>query len=178
VCLVPDAGSYRYEDALQWSWFKTSAAHNTVTLGDASQLEGCGRLVDFETGAAAVCVAAEARTYAGVLHRREVTVADRSLVIGDFLEKAPAGTAIVWRLNSFVPILVSGNTATITYPRVRMTMSVMTEGAEISVAEVPLMGEKPDPDAAYVMGWQVRASITAKHESERILTRIDFDWQE
>lgn len=47
VRLAPDAGSPAYNSPLQGPWFRQSLSHNTVVLGEESQPEAEGRLLDY-----------------------------------------------------------------------------------------------------------------------------------
>ena len=176
VCIVPDAGTYRYEDALHWTWFKTSAAHNTVTLGDDDQLACAGRFWYIFEGGGFVTAAVSASTYPKMMHRREVTIGERALLIDDYIENAPAGETIVWRMNSFVPIALEGSTARLDRRGVKVTLTQIAKDVEMSVAEVALVGEEESSDREYVQGWQLRMTKRVTREWERFLTRIDFEW--
>ena len=175
-CLIPDAGSYKYEEPLHWSWFKTAAAHNTVTVGDGDQLPCCGKFVHFVESGGVAMVAACARTYPGVTHRREITLGDRMLLVDDFLENAPAGETLVWRLNSSAPITVKGEAAFIAQRDVGMTLTALGGDVSLSTAEVALMPEAVSPGGEYVRGWQLRISKKVAHESERFLVKLEFQW--
>lgn len=175
-CLSPDAGSYLYEDALHWSWFKTAPAHNTVTIGDKDQLPCRGRLVDFSDGKGFVTAGMEAPTYPGVMHRREVTIIDRTIVIDDFVDGAPMGKTLVWRLNSYAPVTVSGGSAAFSREGVTVSVATSMAGAKMTVAEVPLIGENGGEHKGYVAGHQLRLSKAVESASERIQVRMDLAW--
>jgi hypothetical protein len=176
LCLVPDAGSYKYEDALHWSWFKAAAAHNTVTIADENQLPACGSLAYLLEKSGVVTAAVSAPTYPGVIHRREITLGDRTLLVDDFIENAPPGRTLVWRMNSFAPIVLEDNVASVSRQGVRFSVTSMTENTLLSVAHVPLMPEASPHGGEYVQGWQLRIQKTVTNPSERFLVRFDFDW--
>ncbi len=174
ACLVPDAGCYRYEEALHWSWFKTAMAHNTITLGERNQRDTAGRFLYLLEGETFVTAGVIAETYKGVTHWREMTFGEDVLLIDDFVEGAQPGESIVWRMNSFVPIEVGGGQARFTRDRMTVTISTLGQGLHMEVEEVPLMGEEESAMGAYVMGWQLRICKTAAKECEQILTRLDL----
>lgn len=175
-CIMPDAGSYKYEDALHWEWFKTAAAHNTVTLGDAERPPACGRLLYFEEGRGFVTAGMSAPLGARASHRREVTLSDRALIIDDFIENARQGETLVWRMNSYAPIEVDDGKATFSSGGLKVTATPVSKGVEMEVARVPLMGEEHSPGKEYVEGWQLRIRKAVGGDSERILVRLDFSW--
>ncbi len=174
-CVAPDAGSYRYEDALHWRWFRTADAHNTVTLGGGEREASQGRLVHFQEGPGFVTAAMEASTYRGVTHRREVTISDRTLLVDDFLVGARPGETLTWRMNSYEPIAASGNEAVTTRGSVTLTVAAVSADVSLEAAEVPLMPDEPGA-SEYVTGWQLRISKAASHDADRILVRLDFSW--
>jgi len=175
-CIVPDAGSYRYEDSLHWSWFKTSAAHNTVTIGDADRVHACGRLLYFEEGRGFVTAGMSAPLSESSSHRREVTLSDRALIIDDFVENAREGEILTWRMNSYAPVEIRGDAAVFSRDGVKVRVTPVSQGVAMEVAEVPLMGEEESPTSEYVTGFQLRLSRPVEGDSQRILVRLDFSW--
>ncbi|MHC4714308.1 MAG: heparinase II/III domain-containing protein [Planctomycetota bacterium] len=176
LCVLPDAGSYRYEEALHWEWFKTAPAHNTITLGDLDRTQTCGRLLYFEEGRGFITAGMSAPVSERVQHRREVTLSDRALLIDDFIENAPEGETIVSRFNSFVPFEISGNAASFKREDLAVTITAVSPGLDIEQAQVPLMPQTPSPKGDYVKGSQLRISRKASGGSDRVLVRIDFTW--
>jgi len=176
TCLVPDAGCYDYEEALHWDWFKTAAAHNTVTLGDEDRIPTRGRLLYFEEGHSFVTAALTAQINERVVHRRELTLSDRTLLIDDFVEGVPEGERIVWRMNSLAPVHIDGKTARFERGRIVTSVTAVTEEVEISVERVPLITDDPAKPGEIVEGWQLRISRAADEVAARILVRMDFGW--
>ncbi|MCD6405761.1 MAG: heparinase II/III family protein [Planctomycetes bacterium] len=176
VCLVPDAGSYKYEDSLQWDWFKTAPAHNTVTLGESDRPPATGRLLYFEEGRGFVTAGMQAPLSQTATHRREITFCDRALLVDDFLENVPSGEMLVWRMNSFVPIELDGRVGSFKRGNISVTVTPVSQGLAAEVAEVPLMGETPSTKMELAQGCQLRFSKSACGDSDRILVRMDFSW--
>lgn len=176
ACVIPDAGCYKYEEPLHWEWFKTAAAHNTVTLGERNRDETFGRLLFFEERPGFVTAAMTARVNGRTKQRREVTLSARTLLVDDFLDGAPKGETMVWRLNSFVPIAIEGQTATFEANGLKTTITPVTEGATLEVAEVPIVADRPPDTHAFVTGFQLRICKGVCEDSQRLLVRIDFDW--
>ncbi len=176
VCLVPDAGSYKYEEALQWGWFKTAPAHNTVTLGESDRPAATGELLYFQEGRGIVTAGMQAPLSQTATHRREITFCDRALLIDDFLENVPGKEMLVWRMNSFAPIDLDGKVGRFKRGGVNVTITPVSQGLTGEVAEVPLMAEDSWAHTQPVQGWQLRFSKEAGGEAERILVRMDFSW--
>lgn len=174
--IIPDAGSYKYEDALQWDWFKTACAHNTVTLGDADRIECGGQLLYFQEGRGFVTAGMKAAINERVTHRREVTLSDRTLLVDDFVENAPRGEMLVWRMNSYEPVEFDGERAGFARGGIKVAVTPVTEDVEVEIAEVELLGEEISTTQEYVTGWQIRISKAITCDSERMVVRIDFSW--
>lgn len=175
-CIMPDAGSYKYEDALHWEWFKTAAAHNTLTVGEEDRAPASGRLLYFEEGRGFVTAGMSAPLGARASHRREVTLSDRALIIDDFVENAREGETLVWRMNSYAPFELDGEKATFSRDGVTVSATPVSKGVEMEAVRVPLMGEEYSPSTEYVEGWQLRIRKAVGGDSERILVRLDFSW--
>lgn len=174
VCLSPDAGCYLYEDALHWDWFKTARAHNTVTIGERDQVPSAGSLEHFNEALGCTMAAVIAPTYPGVVHRREITMGDRTILVDDFLEGATHGEMMVWRMNSRVPFQIESGAALFERDGVTVRITPVTEGVTLEAAEVPLAGE--GPGGGIEAGWQLRISRPISHGSERLQVRIDLSW--
>ena len=89
-----DPGRITYAHKEYKTWVKTTAAHNTVTLGGNSQEPHTGKLLWFSDGQAWAAAATEsADAYADALLRRYLALGDRVLV--DIFEvQAPSKTQI------------------------------------------------------------------------------------
>jgi len=184
--LVPDSGTYRYEERLHLDWFKHTISHNTVTLGDELQSEREGRLISFESDedAGTACVEVEAQTYPGITHRRRIEMRPGELLFTDWFDGAP-GPDIVWRMNSFEqPRMLDAEdlrdaVGGLAFERGgrRLTALWYTEGLQAEVAEVPLMGEEivTVHDEDHIMGHQLRLRRAAADTGEqfRVLLRIE-----
>ena len=162
VCLVPDSGTYQYEEALHFSWFKASVSHNTVTLGERNQLETGGELLAFEETGGEVRAAAAATTYPGIRHERRLTARADALSIHDLLTTAagsePQDESYVWRLNSFEEFAIEGNHATTEREGNRLRIE-WEEEVEATAEQVPLMPDGPGDEP--VEGWQLRLTQPA-----------------
>jgi len=158
IPVVPDAGMYRYEEALHNDWFKATPSHNTVTLGDRNQMERGGELVHFD--AAEQTVTARAETYPGVLHQRSVAREGEGFRVRDELRGAAEATPLVWRLNSFVRYDVEGRRAMAQHGGVALVVEWDGE-PEVEVVPVPLMPQEPTPQGEPVTGWQLRLTQPA-----------------
>jgi len=160
VCLVPDSGTYHYEEALQFSWFKATQSHNTVTLGDRNQLETGGELLYFEETEGETRAVVAAPTYPGIRHERRVSALGTRFVIHDLLTAAPGsepeGLEYVWRLNSFEDFEIEGHSATTQRGEVALTVE-WDEGPEATKVGVPLMPDdlSDAPSGEPVEGWQL-----------------------
>ncbi len=162
VCLVPDSGTYRYEESLHFTWFKASQSHNTVTLGEDNQLETGGELLSFEESDGEVRAAVAALTYPGVRHERRLVARGNALSIHDLLTTAPGCAPpeqpFIWRLNSYEPFAIEGNAAVT--QREGQTLEIEWEDEMEATAErVPLMPDGPGDEP--VEGYQLRLTKPA-----------------
>lgn len=77
-----DPGTTRYGVPLQSEWYRTSLAHNTLTVDGADQRPATGKLLTFGSGPGASCAVTEAGDiYDGVTHRRAVALFGHDLVL-------------------------------------------------------------------------------------------------
>lgn len=76
-----DPGRLTYSHKEYKTWVKTTAAHNTVSLGGRSQAAHAGKLLWFSEGQEWSAAAAESReAYSGAVLRRYLALGDRALV--------------------------------------------------------------------------------------------------
>lgn len=80
--LAIDPGTTRYGVPLQQEWFRTTIAHNTLTVDETSQRPATGKLLAFAVGdgVSAACAAAGG-IYDGVDYRRAVALFGTDLVL-------------------------------------------------------------------------------------------------
>jgi hypothetical protein len=175
-CIIPDAGRHKYEEPLHWEWFKTARAHNTVTLGERDRKPCAGRLLYFEDRPGFLTAAMSAPLEGAAVHRREVTLSGKTLLVDDFIENARPGDTIVWRMNSFTPVTIHGQTARFETDGLGVEITDVAGDAELAVAEVPISADRPPESFGVVTGHQLRISRPVTEKSERFLVRLDFTW--
>lgn len=121
--VLVDPGTYLYHSGGAWrDWFRSTRAHNTLTIADADQSVMSGafnwshkanaRLVE----ASDTALLAEHDGYAKRLaatHRRHVRVTDDGLRIEDELSGKPQLVELVYQFAPGLDILVDGATATV-----------------------------------------------------------------
>ncbi|MDH7571314.1 MAG: heparinase II/III family protein, partial [Armatimonadota bacterium] len=79
--LCPDLGTTGYGVRLHGQWYKTTPAHNTVTLGMKSQAPTTGKLLAFDVKDQYAAASAESRgAYPGYRLFRKLLLTDRFLV--------------------------------------------------------------------------------------------------
>jgi len=104
--LCPDLETTGYGVPLHSRWYKTSPAHNTVTIGSRNQSKASGRLLGFETGGGWAAAAAETpQAYKGWVLRRSLFLTGNYLIdcfevtgssedVLDWFLRAPGGLAL------------------------------------------------------------------------------------
>jgi len=165
--VVPDAGTYRYEEALHWSHFKTREAHNVVTLEGREALKGCGELLAFDPVEPRLCVRGE--PYPGVFHTRAVTAEGDTYVLEDRIEGLAPGERATWRANGLEPFAIEGTRARAGRLEVAWKADLTAEVAEIPVMPVGVRRIHDDPHAT---GWQLRLSRRAEESAVEFRVRV------
>jgi hypothetical protein len=100
-----DPGRLDYSHKEYKTWVKTTAAHNTVTLGGESQQATTGKLLFLkEEKSFAACAAETDSAYPGAMLRRYLLLT-KNMLVDVFDVQAPEATQIDWFAHAIVPAL-------------------------------------------------------------------------
>jgi hypothetical protein len=94
--LMPDLGTTGYGVPLHREWYKTTPAHNTVTIGTGSQRGTTGELIDFRTGDGwSSATARSTGAYEGWELERRVLLAE-GVLVDEFALTGEAPDTLDW----------------------------------------------------------------------------------
>ena len=124
--VLTDAGLFTYDRGTEYTYFKSTAAHNTVTVDGKSQSAGAPVMGLASSGAAHCYQSGYHDLYAGVRHRRGTVLVDKDLVLVlDHLNSAVSHTYDqTWRTPPELTMTAEANGGRITDAKGKKVLTI------------------------------------------------------